>query len=429
MARRDEVSRTVPHQSSSRPLVAVVHGDRSGPPLTVYAAASELCDLVWVVDGSREGLSTDLRLLRRLGRVVDVPGLAPGPVADSLGPLEPAGIVVFSDDELVAAALIAERLGLRFHPPEVAVALTDKEVQRTILAGAGMEGPKLVAIPSDAAPGQWRATGRRLGYPLVVKPRVGSTSWDTVLAPDEATLVDCARWASGREMVVEQYLPDAEPANHPGIAGYLSVETAVTAAGYRHLAVTGRLPLAPDFRETGFFIPAAVDAGTQAAVLATVEKAASALGAAAGIFRTEVKLTPDGPRVIEVNGRLGGAVADAMLLAGGPSFHELVLRLAVGLDLPGHGLLPCDRIGFRLLYQPPRCATGVESIEGLDRVAALPGVTAVALHHRPGDALDWRRQGTDTNLFTVNGAVADHGALVALHRAVAEAVTVGYRRR
>jgi len=60
-------------------------------------------------------------------------------------------------------------------------------------------------------------------------------------------------------------------------------------------------------------------------------------------------------------------------------------------------------------------------------VAALPGVTAVALHHRPGDALDWRRQGTDTYLFTVNGAVADHGALVAVHRAVAESVTVVYR--
>jgi len=52
--------------------------------------------------------------------------------------------------------------------------------------------------------------------------------------------------------------------------------------------------------------------------------------------------------------------------------------------------------GLRLLYQPPRCAAGVESIEGLDRVAALLGVTAVALHHHPGDALDWRRQGTDT---------------------------------
>jgi len=421
------VSRPASLRSPARPLLAVVHSDRSVPPLTVFAAATGLCDLVWVVDAVREGNAADLPLLRRLGRVVDAPGLAPGPAVAALGPLEPAGIVVFSDEHLVAAALIAQRLGLRFHSPAVAVALTDKEVQRTILADAGMEGPRLVAIPADATPGRWRAAGRSLGYPLVVKPRAGSTSWDTVLAPDEAALVDCARWASGKEMVAEQYLPDAKVQSHPGIAGYLSVETAVTGAGYRHLATTGRLPLAPDFRETGFFIPAALDADTRAAVLATADKAASALGVATGIFRTEVKLTPDGPRVIEVNGRLGGAVADAMLLAGGPSFHELVLRLALGLDLPGDGPLPCDRIGFRLLYQPPRCATGVESIEGLDRVATLPGVTGVALHHRPGDALDWRRQGTDTYLFTVNGAVADHGALVAVHRAVTEAVTVGYR--
>ena len=38
--------------------------------------------------------------------------------------------------------------------------------------------------------------------------------------------------------------------------------------------------------------------------------AIKALGVRVGFLHTEIKLTPDGPRIIEVNGRLGGSVAE-----------------------------------------------------------------------------------------------------------------------
>ena len=55
-----------------------------------------------------------------------------------------------------------------------------------------------------------------------------------------------------------------------------------------------------------------------------------ALGVRTGGFHTEIKLTPDGPRVIEVNGRLGGGVPEMLLQASGESLMRLSMRVALG---------------------------------------------------------------------------------------------------
>ena len=57
-------------------------------------------------------------------------------------------------------------------------------------------------------------------------------------------------------MLLEEYLPDGPPMPEGFEADYVSVETIVEAGRMTHLAITGRFPVAPPFRETGFFIPA-----------------------------------------------------------------------------------------------------------------------------------------------------------------------------
>ena len=45
-----------------------------------------------------------------------------------------------------------------------------------------------------------------------------------------------------------------------------------------------------------------------------------ALGVSTGCLHTEVKFTPDGPEIIEVNGRVGGGVPEMLeRAAGSPS--------------------------------------------------------------------------------------------------------------
>ena len=118
------------------------------------------------------------------------------------------------------------------------------------------------------------------------------------------------------------------------MADYVSVETFVSCGRTSHAAVTGKIALADPFRETGSFIPAHLSADTLNAVLDVASAAVDAIGVTLGAFHTEIKLTPDGPRVIEVNGRLGGgALPDVFTLACGESPHRLAGRVALGEEV------------------------------------------------------------------------------------------------
>ncbi len=226
-------------------------------------------------------------------------------------------------------------------------------------------------------------------------------------------------------MFVEQYLPSfaAEPGERFG--KYLSVESLVASGEISHLAVTGRFPLAEPFRETGFFIPANLPQAQLAAVLEVATAALRALGLRTGDCHTEIKLTPDGPRVIEVNGRLGGGVPEMLFQASGLSIFELSMRVALGETVVVDGPVPCARVGWRFLFQPPTAARRVVSIEGLDRLAALSGVNEVFVNRSPGDPIDWR-EGTRHYIYSVHGVAADYDELLEIGRFIHEEVSIAY---
>ena len=131
-------------------------------------------------------------------------------------------------------------------------------------------------------------------------------------------------------MVLEGYLADDPSRAGEPYADYVSVESVVAEGVISHLALTGRFPLAENFRETGFFIPAALNDDDQSAVLALATSAIEALGVTTGCLHTEIKFTPDGPRVIEVNGRVGGGVPEMLDRAAGVTLVEITLRVALG---------------------------------------------------------------------------------------------------
>ena len=129
-----------------------------------------------------------------------------------------------------------------------------------------------------------------------------------------------------------------------------------------HLALTGRFPLAENFRETGFFIPAALDDAEQQCGAGLATAAIEALGVRTGCLHTEVKFTPDGPRIIEVNGRVGGGVPEMLDRAAGIPLLELTLRVALGEEIRIDGPVATERIGYRFFLQPPAVSATVAAI-------------------------------------------------------------------
>ena len=139
---------------------------------------------MWVVEAGDPSLGSWARLLPRLGRVVDVAGRSSGEVAAELRDLGVDGVLAFTDTQLLTAARLGEALGSDGNPVEVVRALTDKVVQREVLAAVGLPGPRHVAVDADAGPDGLAGLLAGLRFPVVVKPRRGSGSRDTVRFDD-----------------------------------------------------------------------------------------------------------------------------------------------------------------------------------------------------------------------------------------------------
>jgi biotin carboxylase len=390
-------------------------------------AAAGLCDLLWLIDTTVPGMSEMADLLNRFGPVVDLGGIGVDQAVKNLNTYEPDGLTTYLDAGMVELAQVAAVLGLPFHSAATAVALTDKSGQRRALATGGLEVPACQVIRPGQSASELAAAEAQVGWPAVLKPRSAQGSRYTFLAHDGGELgrlLDAL--GPGRpEMVLEGYLAD-DPARAGEVyAGYVSVESVVADGDISHLALTGRFPPAENFRETGFFIPAALDDREQTAVLALAARAIDALGVRTGCLHTEVKFTPEGPRIIEVNGRVGGGVPEMLERAAGIHLLELTLRVALGERVAIAGPVATDRIGYRFFLQPPDVSATVSSIDGINVFSDHAGVDTVSVHQGPGADLDWR-DGSRNHIVAVVGTATDQEQLQAAYRLLHQEVTVTY---
>ena len=227
------------------------------------------------------------------------------------------------------------------------------------------------------------------------------------------------------EMVIEDYLPDDLSREATPYAPYLSVETIVCQGEIEHLALTGRFPSRSNFRETGFFIPAELEAGEESTVLDLCTAAIRALGVETGCLHTEVKFTPEGPRIIEVNGRVGGGVPEMFERATGISLLALTLRMSLSQPVSMHGPIATDRIGYRFFLQPPAVTASVAEIDGIDAFTDHSGADSIGVHQGPGARFDWR-DGTRNYIVAVLGSAQDYEELRTVEGLLHREISVTY---
>jgi biotin carboxylase len=367
-------------------------------------------------------------LLNRFGPVVDIGGLS---VAEILGelttPYTPDGIVTYLDANMPTFAKVGEALGLPFHSSPTAHALTDKAEQRRVMKEAGLVTPECLRIAPGMGETELAQIASGVHWPAVLKPRSAQGSRYTFFVKDEYELRDYLdALGPGRpDMVLETYLADDPSRRDAPFADYVSVESVVAQGVVSHVATTGRFPLAENFRETGFFIPAALTTVDQGSVLDLASRAIESLGVTTGCLHTEIKFTPDGPRVIEVNGRVGGGVPEMLNRAAGVPLVELTLRIALGEAVAIEGPVPTQRVGYRFFLQPPPLSATVAAINGMDVVSEHPGVDAITVHQGPGAVLDWK-DGSRNHIMAVVGAAQDYDELLTVNRLLNQEVTVTY---
>lgn len=355
----------------------------------------EWCDDVLFVGEPSEYVDSISYLLEDAGRFLPLDGDEDA-LTERIRAFGPDGIVTFSEHLLPVTSRIAGRLGLRFHTPDTVLGLRDKAVQRDRLRAAGVDEVRVKAL-GDAS--QWSAVLQHVGLPLVLKPSSGEGSRDTHLVVDAdygLQLVTRLMAGAERTFVAEEYLVGRSSG---AFGDYVSVESIVSRGRITHLGVTGKLPLLPPFRETGQFYPCGLPDADEGAALELAARAAAALGVTEGVLHTEIKLTADGPRLIEVNGRIGGYIHELYARAWETNIVELITRAACGAawELP---TAPQEGVHFQHTSQPHPMATHFLGVDGSRAVARMDGIVGYRRLAQPGSELPSDSRTHDLDLLS-----------------------------
>ena len=407
----------------------------SSSPMEIVAAIGDLCEIVWIVELDNPSLGPMARLLPRLGHVIDTSGLSSDAVVDLLRDEPVDGVIAFTDSQLQVASAIGKSFDLAHNPLNVVEQLIDKYIQRNALEVAGIKVPRFRRIPRTSEATQVRELVGDLTFPLVLKPLRGFSSRNVQVVNDVRALTDLFEMKtsgikiSADDYIVEEYLTGRVIPGMQAIGDYVSVELIVQDGHPTPVAITGKFPLAPPFRESGNFMPHPLDADEAHQVFDLSIDAAHALGVQCGALHAEIKLTLDGPRIIEVNGRVGGGGIDSIFKSTrGYSLTELATRVALGERLELVAEEPARWSGpftYQFFVQPSMSAHFLRSIAGTKELAGIQGIDSVQVHESPGDEIHWE-QGSQGYLAQVGGRVQDRTALFSIPTTIHESLQITY---
>ncbi|MFD3538540.1 ATP-grasp domain-containing protein [Streptomyces sp. NPDC058662] len=311
-------------------------------------------------------------------------------------------VVSSCDYYLPAVAHTARRLGLPGPAPEAVEAACRKDLTRRVLAEAGVPGPRF-ALCEGAV--EAAVAAREIGYPLVVKPVDLCAGMLVRAVRDEHELrLACQAMAEfpvnarGQErtpvILLEELLHGPE----------VSVET-VSFGGATHVVgVTDKsIGGAPAFIETGHMFPAGIEEALASEAAETALGAIKALGLDQVVCHTEIKLTPDGPRLVEVNPRpAGNRITELVRHVTGVDLATACVDVALGRT-PDLAPRPTGVRSTAISFLLPDTAGVLAGIEGAEAVRARPEVLELTLAE-PGRTV---RAATSNNEYVGHVMTAD----------------------
>lgn len=129
--------------------------------------------------------------------------------------------------------------------------------------------------------------------------------------------------SDSKEVLIEEYMEGPE----------ISVELAIEENNPIALQITDKITNgAPYYVEVGQAQPASLSDELKNKVIELACSAAKAVGLTNCAGHAEIKLTPSGPKMVEIGGRMGGHYVDAELLENstGYKLQETIIRYALG---------------------------------------------------------------------------------------------------
>jgi biotin carboxylase len=298
-------------------------------------------------------------------------------------------VIPVDEDTAVAAARIAEQIGLPNNPVQAAMRAKNKAMMREALSAAGIPVPRFWPFSLDDDPA---FVARRVAYPCVVKPTFLSTSRGVMRADNPNQFGAAALWLGSilknpqivrrggpyaRQALAEEFIPGVE----------VALEGLLSDGALRVLAVFDKPdPLdGPFFEETIYVTPSRLPDATLTEVAHTTAAATRALGLVRGPIHAELRINRAGPWVIEVAARsIGGLCARALRFQGDRSLEELILMHALGQDT--HSIERDPQAAGVMMIPIPRAGI-LTAVSGIDRARQLPSIEDIVITAHVGQEI------------------------------------------
>jgi len=351
------------------------------------------------------------------------PQQAAARLADAVCDRPVQAILALGDRQTVTAAYAARLLGLRYNSPESVENCRSKLRQREVLRKAGLLVPGFFPFSlQDPLP----YVLRRVHFPCVLKPLRLSASQGVIRANNEGEFraaveriarllkspeLQVTREADLDRLLVEDFIPGRE----------VALEGLLTQGNLRVLALFDKPdPLdGPYFEESIYVTPSRLPQNTQKEIFECADRVAKALGLGEGPVHAEFRVNSAGPWVLEMAPRpIGGLCSRALRFGPERMFlEELLVRHAMGL--PGADL-EREPLAAAVMMIPVPASGVLESVEGVERAASVPGIDELQITARLHDFIATWPEGSTYLGFIFARAETPAEAGAALRRAHAE---------
>ena len=285
-----------------------------------------------------------------------------------------------SDMPMRTVAYVCKNMGLSGIDEETAYKATDKVYMRKALRAGNVPIPAFYRIKTKA---EYLDTIDQISADCIVKPADNSGSRGVSLihkGADVQTIESAYQYAKSCSrsggILVEEYMKGPE----------VSVETLSINGVCSIIQITDKLTTgAPHFVEMGHSQPSRLEESVQQEIKRVATLANQAIGIRQGPSHTEIIVTEQGPKIVEIGARLGGDCITTHLvpLSTGVDMVEITIRIALG-ESP---VIPkINGCGSAIRYF--RQSSGiVRAIEGISQAEKMKGIREIQIVHGIGEKI------------------------------------------
>lgn len=289
------------------------------------------------------------------------------------------GVITVGTDASMTVAAVANALELPGIKFESAEAATNKFKMRKRFAKNKIPSPNFYQVWDLL---EVYEAASKIGYPLVVKPADNMGARGVTRVEKESDL----RWAFHRaksvspsgEIIIEEFMEGPE----------LSIDALLYDEEIIFYAIADRIiGHPPYFVELGHTLPSNLSKKDQEKTIQVMGEGIKALGLEVGAAKGDIKITPDGPKIVELAARLSGGFMSGytLPLATGVNIIKAAIEIALG-EKPVLDEKRLNRVSVERAIIP---APGkVISIKGVEEAREIEGVEEVIINTALGETLE-----------------------------------------